>query len=315
MEIVKGIDSNISGAKVAATIGVFDGVHLGHADIIKALKFQAVKRGLDMAVITFMSHPRIFFNRDSELRMIMSVKDRAQKLSELGVDYTILLEFNRELAQLSAKEFMQLMYKQYNVRALMIGFNHRFGGNRSDGFDDYVRYGTEIGIEVIRSDEFKLESDSVSSSEIRKLILSGEMELAAEYMGHNFMLDGVVVKGYQRGRKIGFPTANIQVNGEYQLIPKCGVYAAIVQLSDGGIHGGMLNIGTRPTFEDDNALSIEINIFDFDRDIYGVELVVEFVSYIREEKPMNGIDELIKQLNLDKECVTKILNERYNETN
>lgn len=313
MEIVKGVTGDISDAKVAATIGVFDGVHLGHADIIAALKYKADMRGLQVAVITFINHPRIFFKRDNELRMIMSVKDRVRKLAELGVDYTILLEFNRELASLSAQQFMQIMYERYNVRMLMIGFNHRFGGNRSDGFEDYVRYGAEIGIEVVQSEEFKLGSGAVSSSQIRELIMAGEVVQAANYMGHNFMLDGVVVQGYQRGREIGFPTANIQVKDEYQIIPKCGVYAAIVELSDGCRYGGMLNIGTRPTFVDNNRMSIEINIFNFDRDIYGEELVVEFVEYIREEKAMDGIDALITQLNLDKERATKIL-KRY-ETN
>ncbi len=308
MRVVKGLNGEIGGQRVAATIGVFDGVHLGHVDVIKALSVQAASRGLGVAIITFENHPRTLFDANTDLKMIMSVEDRVSKLASLGVDYTVLLAFDRGLSRLSAREFMQLIYDRYGVRLLMIGFNHRFGGNRVDGFDDYKRYGREIGVEVIRSEEYMLECASVSSSMIRSCIQRGDVAEAAHYMGANFKIEGVVVQGFMRGREIGFPTANIELSAPNQIIPKDGVYAVLVQLMDGSRYGGMINIGTRPTFDDGMQRSLEVNIFGFSGDIYSQHIQVEFIARMRDEVRMDSLDALVEQLNRDKQCAMELIN-------
>lgn len=306
MKVIEHTDQDGS-VKRAAAIGMFDGVHLGHMEIIRCLKEEASKRGLETAVISFRNHPQLFFKKDSDLKMLMSLDDRLRKLSDAGVDTIILFDFDKPLSQLSAYDFIKKIRDEFGVSLLMIGFNHRFGHNKSDNFYDYCRYGKELGVEIIKGKEYAGIYCPVSSSIIRKLILAGKVDDAMKCLGVPFTLKGKVVHGFKKGREIGFPTANIIPENDRAIIPHNGVYAVNVILENGERYGGMVNIGTRPTFTDEKKISIEVNIFDFAGDIYGQNLTLEFIKFIRSETKMESVEMLIKQLKSDEVDARHIL--------
>lgn len=294
---------------IAATIGMFDGTHLGHQHVMAMLCREATKRGLKAAVITFAKHPQLLFSPDSDLRMIMSLDDRLAHLAELDVDYAILLDFDRALSQLSASEFIRFIRDHYGISLLIIGYNHRFGHNREESFNDYVLHGKELGVEIIKADEYFGEYYPISSSIIRRLISSGKVDDAAKCLSRPFKMHGRVIHGFQNGRKLGFPTANITPTDADIIIPHQGVYAVNVVLDSGEVYGGMANIGIRPTYNNGETPSIEVHIFNFNGDLYGTVITIEFVKFIRSEYKMNSIEELRQQLIIDAKEVHKILND------
>ena len=289
-----------------ATIGFFDGVHLGHRYLINQVKIAASQCGWCSSIITFPIHPRQVIQSDYQPQLLSSPEEKIELLSQTGVDNCILLPFTRELSKLTAWEFMQLLYEQYKVRMLVIGYDHRFGHNRAETFEDYCRYGRELGIHIMQATAYTQEQDKVSSSAIRRSLLSGDVMTAHKYMGYNYFLEGTVVSGYQVGRKIGFPTANLRVDFPYKLIPSIGVYAVRVQVA-GQQWKGMLSIGYRPTINNGNDLSIEVHILDFQGDIYNQKMRLEFVEFLRPEIKFDSIDELIAQMHKDKEETIKVL--------
>ena len=289
-----------------ATIGFFDGVHLGHRYLINQVKIAASQCGWCSSIITFPVHPRQVIQSDYQPQLLSSPEEKIELLSQTGVDNCILLPFTRELSKLTAWEFMQLLYEQYKVRMLVIGYDHRFGHNRAETFEDYCRYGRELGIHIMQATAYTQEQDKVSSSAIRRALLSGDVMTAHKYMGYNYFLEGTVVSGYQVGRKIGFPTANLRVDFPYKLIPSIGVYAVRVQVA-GQQWKGMLSIGYRPTINNGNDLSIEVHILDFQGDIYNQKMRIEFIEFLRPEVKFDSVDELIAQMHKDKEETIKVL--------
>lgn len=293
-----------------ATIGFFDGVHTGHRYLIQQVKEIAAARGLRSALVTFPVHPRKVMNADYHPELLTTAEEKIRLLAETGVDYCLMLDFTPDISRLSAKEFMtRLLKERYQVKYLVIGYDHRFGHNRSESFEDYVRYGEEIGIEVIRARAVTSDietSDSqnvpVSSSLIRTLLHQGDVDAAARCLGYEYFLDGTVVGGYQVGRKIGFPTANLCVDDPEKLIPADGVYAVWVTL-DGKTYMGMLNIGMRPTIDNGPNRTIEVNILHFHSDIYNKTIRLTFVKRTRPELKFDNIDALIGQLHKDAEEV------------
>ena len=288
-----------------ATIGFFDGVHLGHRYLINQVKIAASQCGWCSSIITFPIHPRQVIQSDYQPQLLSSPEEKIELLSQTGVDNCILLPFTRELSKLTAWEFMQLLYEQYKVRMLVIGYDHRFGHNRAETFEDYCRYGRELGIHIMQATAYTQEQDKVSSSAIRRALLSGDVMTAHKYMGYNYFLEGTVVSGYQVGRKIGFPTANLRVDFPYKLIPSIGVYAVRVQVA-GQQWKGMLSIGYRPTINNGNDLSIEVHILDFQGDIYNQKMRIEFIEFLRPEIKFDSVDELIAQMHKDKEETIKV---------
>ena len=288
-----------------ATIGFFDGVHLGHRYLINQVKIAASQCGWCSSIITFPVHPRQVIQSDYQPQLLSSPEEKIELLSQTGVDNCILLPFTRELSKLTAWEFMQLLYEQYKVRMLVIGYDHRFGHNRAETFEDYCRYGRELGIHIMQATAYTQEQDKVSSSAIRRALLSGDVMTAHKYMGYNYFLEGTVVSGYQVGRKIGFPTANLRVDFPYKLIPSIGVYAVRVQVA-GQQWKGMLSIGYRPTINNGNDLSIEVHILDFQGDIYNQKMRLEFIEFLRPEIKFDSVDELIAQMHKDKEETIKV---------
>lgn len=207
---------------------------------------------------------------------------------------------------LSARQFMQLLRERFNVRVLVIGYDHRFGHNRSEGFDDYCQYGKELDMEVVRAQALVEEGVSISSSVIRKALKEGDIQRANHYLGYRYYLDGTVVDGYKVGRKLGFPTANLLPSCSDKLIPKEGVYAVYADI-DGTQYAGMLNIGHRPTVDNGSDLSIEVHILNFSGDIYNRHMRIEFIEFIRQEQKFDSLEQLIAQLNADRETISRLL--------
>jgi riboflavin kinase / FMN adenylyltransferase len=290
-----------------ATIGFFDGVHLGHRFLIEQVKELAKDKGLRSALITFPVHPRQVMKSDYRPELLTTPEEKIELLKAQGVDYCIMLDFTVELSQLSALSFMKdILQQRYNVSTLIIGYDHRFGHNRSEGFEDYVRYGQQIGMNVYRAQACMIDDLNISSSLVRTYLLEGKIDLSTRYLGYNYSIEGVVVGGYRVGRTIGFPTANLDLRESNKLILSDGVYAVRVEVK-GCLYAGMLNIGYRPTLDNGSKKSIEVHILRFDEDIYDEKIRLYFVSRIRSEMKFSGLDELIAQLKRDAAFVDSVL--------
>ena len=294
-------EENNAVAPCVATIGFFDGVHRGHKYLIEHVTDEAKACGLASTVITFDQHPRQVLHSDYVPQLLTTFDSKLLLLSKTGIDNAAVLPFDEATARLSAFDFMkQVLRNRLNVKKLVIGYDNRFGHNREEGFEDYVRYGHELGIEVIHNQAFVLNGVHVSSSVIRSFLQAGEVDMATLCLGYPYTLVGKVVHGFEQGRKIGFPTANIDTTESSQLIPAPGVYAVKVRLENTvTLLHGMMNIGMRPTF-DGSKLTLEVNIFNFHGDIYGKLLQVVFVHRIREERKFNNALELAEQLREDR---------------
>jgi len=299
-------NSNSGYPPLVATIGFFDGVHIGHRFLIDQVKEIAARKGLPSAVITFPVHPRKVLQKDYQPALLCGFDEKMERLATTGIDYCICLDFTIGISQLLARDFMSDILKdKLHVNSLVIGYDHRFGHNREDGFEDYKRYGEEIGMEVILANVLS-DSEHVSSSRIRRLLGEGQVKKAAELLSYNYTISGKIVEGFKVGRTIGFPTANIQVWETYKVIPAFGVYAVYVHV-DGKKYDGMLYIGKRPTLHNGDNISIEVNLFDFDGDLYNKDLTAEFLEFIRHDIKFSDIDTLKRQIQQDKENVIKYI--------
>lgn len=290
-----------------ATIGFFDGVHRGHRYLIDHVMQVAHERGLSSTVITFDRHPRQVLQQGYQPQLLTTLDQRLALLSKTGVDQTVVLPFTREMSQLSAREFMdKLLCRRINTKALVIGYDNRFGHNRAEGFDDYVRYGRELGVDVIHNPAFTLDGIKVSSSVVRSLIMEGEVALANRCLGYPYTLAGSVTSGYHEGRRMGFPTANLDLAGLSQLVPARGVYATMVRLEHSRtLRPAMTNIGLRPTFGGTKE-SVETYIFNFKENLYGKNILLSFVDKIRNEQKFENVTSLVEQLKEDEKKVKQI---------
>lgn len=307
MDIIRQ-SSSISSSVCAATIGAFDGVHRGHRFLIDSVKTVAMREHCSSAVVTFATPPQQVINPEFRPQLISTFEEKMELLAAMGVDKCIVLDFNKQLAGYSAQQFMRdILKNQFGVAHLVIGYDHRFGHNRSEGFSDYVRYGKEMGMTVESVSAFQWQGRIISSSVIRQLLLDGDIDAANDALGYPYYIKGVVSEGHQVGRTIGFPTANVRLDNNDKIIPKVGVYAVRVEI-DGIEYNGMLNIGNRPTVDNGDDISIEVNIFDFDKDIYRSPIKVSFIKYIRPEQKFANIVELENQLKLDKAAIETIFN-------
>lgn len=285
-------------APCVATIGFFDGVHKGHAFLIQQLRDAASAAGMQSAVITFDRHPRQVLAPGCGISMLSTTDEKIVALSKTGVDRCIIIPFTKELASLSASDFMSRTLRPLSVKVLLTGYDNRFGHNRSEGFDDYVRYGMQSGIKVIPARPLMIGGKPVSSSLIRKMLHDGRPEDAAEYLGRHYTITGKVVEGFRIGRTLNFPTANLHTDA-VKLIPGLGVYAVKVRIGNSMEYKhGMMNIGRRPTF-DGKQVTIEVNIFNCMEHLYGEMLTVAVCHRLRDEKKFESKAELIGQLEQD----------------
>jgi len=310
---VLGETDRLPQGSTVATIGMFDGVHRGHVTLVNFLKQQAAAQGKQSLVITFLSHPRQVLSTDTSFKLIMPLEDRLAEIEALGPDLLLPLEFTPEVAALDSAHFIELLRDRYGVAELVAGYNHRFGHDRGETFEDYCRHGERLGVNLVKAPEYLGQYAPVSSTIIRGLIAAGRVVDAMHCMGRPFMLKGKVVHGFHNGRGLGFPTANVGEIDPNLLLPHNGAYAVLAHVS-GKCLQGMTNIGRRPTLDNGTRLSIEVNLFDFEDDIYGEEIALEFISFLRLEFKMCGLDELKRQLTKDRDNAKAILKE-YLTTN
>lgn len=293
-----------------ATIGCFDGVHKGHQYLIEQVHDIAKAEGLASCLITFTHHPRQVLDMNYRPRLLTCLSQKIERFEHSPIDYCVLLRFTEELSLLSAREFMEILHNMYHVQTLFVGYDHHFGHNQHEGYQEYCQYGKEVGIRVLRSRALVEEGISISSTLIRSCLLEGDVKRANFYLGYNYYLNGRVVDGRKLGRTLGFPTANIQPLCAEKMLPVSGVYAVYVYL---GKHRyvGMLNIGSCPTVNDDNqTVSIEVHILNFLGDIYQELIKVEFVDYVRPEVKFDSVEELTEQLQRDRVAVKNLLNQK-----
>ena len=294
-------------SRYAATIGFFDGVHLGHVHLLEELKSIAAGRGLKSMAITFPEHPRQILQSDYRPRLLSTPQDKMRLLEQTGIDYCFPLHFTSALAALDAETFMtDFLQNKLGVSTLLVGHDHHFGHNTSLTIDDYRRIGDKIGMEVIPADAYLYEGIPVSSSRIRRELVAGNVKAANDMLGYRYTISGTVIHGMQNGRKMGFPTANLGPYCEFMQIPADGVYSALAKV-DGETWPAMLNIGFRPTFEG-KARTIEAHLLGFDRDIYFHELTLEFVDFLRPEHRFDSPQGLAAQLEADREKVRQTVN-------
>ncbi|GHT04699.1 riboflavin biosynthesis protein [Bacteroidia bacterium] len=293
--------------ETCATVGFFDGVHLGHQFLIEQLKKKARQSGLKTAVVTFAQHPRQVLQSDYRPQLLTSLDERLQQLAAAGVDYCYMFDFTPEFASTSAEDFIQkILREQLLIKELLIGYDHRFGKGRVDDFQNYVAYGIACGMTIhpvgagYAGPDCEDESHSpISSTAIRTAIATGNMQAANKMLGYTYTLTGNVVEGDRLGNTIGFPTANLKPVEPLKILPQEGAYAVHVHLPDGRMNWGMAYIGQRPSIAKQDELRIEVHLFNFDEDLYGQVLQVKFVDYLRPSAKFPNLSELQQQLEKD----------------
>lgn len=289
------------------TIGTFDGVHLGHQEIFNVLTNKLKNNGCRSFVITFEPHPRMVIQPNNQLKLLTSFDEKVEILEELGIDNVLVIPFTKEFSQLTPEEFFKkYILEGIGVKKMVIGYDHHFGRGR-DGDEQKMReWGISHNFEVQKTEAVTINETVVSSSQIRNALNEGKVKEAASMLGRNYSLSGKVVSGDGRGRKLGFPTANLQPVNEFKLLPKNGVYAVKTFLEN-RIFNGVMNIGFRPTFKDSTTALSEVHILDFNEDIYGKQIRVQFISRIRDEQKFSSKEALINQIEADKQTAAKIL--------
>jgi riboflavin kinase / FMN adenylyltransferase len=309
LEIINNIFDWKAPAKTILTLGTFDGVHVGHQKIIKKLLKQQEKTPAPTVVLTFFPHPRMVLQQDQSLKLLNTIEERIELLQNLGIDCLVVHPFDYEFSRLTAEEFVEKVLVQHaNIQNIIIGYDHRFGRNRTANITDLEQFGKQFGFDVTQISAKEVDEISVSSTKIRNALIEGDIATANTYLGYHYFLTGSVQKGKQLGRSIGFPTANLQLTADYKLVPKNGVY--IVQST---LHGktvyGMMNIGNNPTV-DGTQQHLEVHFFDWNNDLYQQTIRVELLHKTREEIKFDTVVNLKKQLELDQQEILQWLKEQ-----
>lgn len=281
--------------QTVATIGFFDGVHRGHQFLLQELQRHARRCALESLVVSFNNSPLATLHPEKSVKLLTTSHEKTALFAQAEINNCLLLDFDKNLAQLTAREFLTWLSKNYGVQKLLVGYDHRFGSDGISSLDDYQTMGNELGIDIVPCPRFD-SKEEISSSTIRNYIAEGNVEQANCLLGYRYAIEGVVVEGQQIGRKIGFPTANLKTNAE-KLIPKNGVYAVEIN-HNAQIYKGLLNIGTRPTVEGNNR-TIEVHLLNFDGDLYGEHLTLHIEKRLRDEYKFASLDELKNQIEKD----------------
>lgn len=294
------------------TIGTFDGVHAGHKKIIERLVNEAKKSNLESVILTFFPHPRMVLQEDSDIKLINTIEERKQILEKSGIDHLIIHPFTYQFSRLSALEFVRdILVNKLNAKKIIIGYDHRFGRNRTANIDTLKEFGNEFDFEVEEISKQDIEDVAVSSTKIRKFLMEGEVEKANRYLQHPFTLTGKVVKGKGLGKDFGYPTANLKIEEAYKLIPKNGVYVVRAEI-DGHLYYGMMNIGTNPTVGGTEK-TIETYFFMPDEDLYGKKLRIELLTRIRDEKKFDSIESLKRAMKQDEAFSEQFIKDNFAE--
>ena len=294
-----GWDNITHNDRSVVTVGTFDGVHRGHQAIIEYLKQRADEQLGPSTLVSFDPHPRAVVHGD-DVPLLTTVAERADLLEELGLNRFVVVPFSMDFAQLGPEEYVRdVLVKRIGVQEITVGYDHRFGKDRAGDVDLLHELGGRYGFETDVIPPQEVDHDVVSSSSIRSLLIEeGAIEPANERLGRPYQLDGIVARGEGRGRKLGYPTANLALEDARKLVPKRGVYATRVILPDGRQRGGMMNIGRRPTF-DEMDVTVEVHLLDFEGDLYGERLSVQFLQRLRDEQKFQSAEALAAQLSED----------------
>jgi len=309
MQLLRESDKSFYDKNSVVTVGTFDGVHLGHRKIIEDLNEIKTANNLRSVIVTFDPHPQIILRNKHQkgIKILSTIDEKIRLFEKYGIDLVYIINFTYEFSLTNAENF----YKDYlidniGLTDIVLGFDHNFGKNREGNYETLKTLSGKYGFDVHRVEEFKVDGEHINSTRIRNLMYEGEIEEATRLLGDYYGLEGKVILGDRRGRQIGFPTANIEPLSSYKLIPNNGVYLVSVEINNIR-YFGMMNIGYRPTVSDNPKIILEVNIFDFNHDIYGEIVKINFVDYLREEKKFNSLEELKEQITKDKEeCIKKI---------
>lgn len=285
--------------KTIITIGTFDGVHIGHKKILQKVVAEAKKNNLTSAVLTFFPHPRFILNQNSDLKLLNTIEEKKALLNSTGLDALLIHPFDQEFANLSPEQFVKkILVDQLKISKIIIGYDHRFGKNRAADINDLIQFGTKYNFEVEQISAQELNEIAISSTKIRTALSNGDISLANSYLGYPYSFSGKVIKGKQIGRTIGFPTANIEIQEPLKLLPKNGVYIVKCLVKNQEVNG-IMNIGNRPTVNG-TSQSIEVHLLNFGEDIYGLEITVKMIDFIRNEQKFENLDQLRSQIQKDK---------------
>lgn len=307
MKIYEGLAEFLPVKNAVVTSGTFDGVHLGHQKILNRLREIATELSGETVLITYWPHPRlVLYPNEHKLRLLSTFEEKAKLLHQFGIDHLISIPFTKEFSQMSSEEFIRkVLVEKLQTKKLVIGYDHRFGKNREGSFEYLKANSLEFGFDLEEISRQDVEEIGVSSTKIRQALESGDVKTAASYLGRPYEVNGLVIKGQQIGRSIGFPTANIHIPNDYKLIPKDGVYAVKVQV-EGTFFKGMLNIGNRPTV-DGSKKTVEANLFSFEGDLYNKQVTVHFYEFLRDERKFENLDALKNQLLKDQQTAKSVL--------
>lgn len=299
MKIITSIYSFKPKNKTIVTLGTFDGVHIGHKKIIEKLIQNSSNCECESLVLTFFPHPRMILQDSQEIKLLNTIEERIQLLEASGLDNLVIHPFDQEFSRLTAEEFVStVLVNQFNVKKIIIGYDHRFGRNRTADIHDLIEFGKKYEFEVEQISAQEIDEVSVSSTKIRKALMEGNVALANEYLGYAYLLTGTIVKGKGIGRTINFPTANLKIEESYKLIPKNGVYIIQSTLNNRLVFG-MMNIGYNPTVNGEGQ-SIEIHFFDFKENLYTKKIQIQVLKRIRDEEKFDSLEQLTEQLEKDK---------------
>jgi riboflavin kinase/FMN adenylyltransferase len=300
LKIIRSITAFNSSEKTIVTIGTFDGIHIGHQKILKDLIKTAKKEGKKSVLLTFFPHPRMVLQKDNKILLLNTIEEKSGLLEKMGLDYLIIHPFSKEFSRLTALDFVRdILVNKLNTSRLIIGYDHHFGKNREGNIHQLKEYSLLYDFKVEEIPAQDIDDVSVSSTKIRTALKEGNLKTANNYLGYHYMLNGTVVSGKKLGGTIGFPTANLEIKEPYKLIPKTGVYIIKTHINT-VLYTGIMNIGFNPTVLGKHQ-TIEAHLFDFNEDLYGKEIMIEFIYFLREEHKFKSIEELVVQLNIDKE--------------
>ncbi|MBZ0180556.1 MAG: bifunctional riboflavin kinase/FAD synthetase [Melioribacteraceae bacterium] len=306
MKIYRTIEEIDFNSNTVLTIGTFDGLHLGHKQILTELKQESENAGARSFVITFDPHPRTIVG-SGDIKLLNTLEEKLQRFEQAGVENVLIFNFNRAFSQIDYDTFIKsLIVDKIGVTKIIIGYDHKFGKNRAGNKFRLIELGKHYNFDVSVVDVVEKDGIVISSTTIRNLIDNGDVETAKNILGYDYEISGNVIDGIKRGRKIGFRTANIEVDYDKKLVPKIGVYV-VKCIIDSNIYYGLMNIGTRPTFEDSNEIKIEVHLFDFNNDIYSEKIKIHFLKRLRDEIKFASKEELIEQIKKDKEEANKFL--------
>ena len=307
LKIFNSIKDFCLSKKTILTLGTFDGVHIGHRKILERLTQNTENGKYESLVLTFFPHPRMVLQGKSDVKLLNTISEKIDLLEKIGIENLVIHPFDELFSKLTAQEFVEkVLVDQFHIQKIIIGHDHRFGRNRTANIDDLIAFGKQYDFEVEQISVQEIKDVSISSTKIRNALTEGNMTLANEYLGYDYFLTGTISKGKQLGRTIGFPTANLQIEEDYKLIPRNGVYVVKSTINLKTVFG-MMNIGFNPTVAGEN-LSIEIHYFDFEADLYHQKIKVSILKHLRPEQKFDSVELLKVQLGLDKETALEFLN-------